>query len=354
MNYRNFDRILLHWNQTQNNRQMPWKGEKNPYKIWLSEVILQQTRVEQGLRYYHNFIENYPTVTDLANAEEKKVFKLWEGLGYYSRCKNLIQTAKTVSTEFNGKFPDTYEVILKLKGIGPYTAAAIASFAFDLPHAVIDGNVFRVLSRIFGIREPIDTTAGKKLFTALAEKLLDKEQPGLYNQAIMDFGATVCKPSNPLCNKCPFRNKCVAFQKGLIETLPVKSKKIAVRTRYFYYFLPAYRNQLPVRERLGRDIWQHLYEFPIIETDAETDTGKIIKKAVQNGWMDKAATPCISPVFSQKLSHQLIKAVFISYKTKTRDTAFKNYQWVTPAVLQTLPFPKTITQYLNRFLASRE
>ena len=347
MNYKNFARILTHWDQEQNNRQMPWKGEKNPYKIWLSEVILQQTRVEQGLKYYHNFIENYPTITDLANAEEKKVFKLWEGLGYYSRCKNLLHTAKTISTALNGKFPDTYEAILALKGIGPYTAAAIASFAFDLPHAVIDGNVFRVLSRLFGIREPIDTTAGKQLFTALAKKLLDKDQPGVYNQAIMDFGATVCKPSNPLCDECPFRNQCVAFQKGLIEELPVKSKKIAVRTRYFYYFLTNYKNLLPVRERLGKDIWQHLYEFPMLETAVETDTAAIIEKAIQNGWVDNASGPRISSVFSQKLSHQLIKAVFISYKARARSAAFEPYQWVTPVTLQTLPFPKTITQYLK-------
>jgi A/G-specific adenine glycosylase len=200
-----FTKQLLHWNSTQNNRQMPWKGEKDPFKIWLSEIILQQTRVDQGRAYYDRFVSTFPNIKKLASASEKKVFKLWEGLGYYSRCKNLIATARFITKEKQGKFPETYEEILSLKGIGPYTAAAIASFAFNLPHAVVDGNVFRVLSRFFGIDIPVDNSNGKKIFSKLAESLLNSRQPGIYNQAIMDFGAVICKPQNPLCLSCPLK-----------------------------------------------------------------------------------------------------------------------------------------------------
>src|SRR5450432_3260301 len=194
-----FTKKLLKWNLGSNTRTMPWKGEKDPYKIWLSEIILQQTRVEQGLGYYQKFIKAFPTVQQLAKAPQEKVFKLWEGLGYYTRCKNLIASALFISKDRKGKFPTDYESILGLKGVGPYTAAAIASFAYNLPHAVIDGNVFRVLSRYFGISTPIDSPDGKKLYALLANELLDKQEPGLYNQAIMDLGAVICKPQQPLC-----------------------------------------------------------------------------------------------------------------------------------------------------------
>ncbi|MBZ4189721.1 A/G-specific adenine glycosylase [Niabella beijingensis] len=349
MIHSHFSQTLLFWNRTENKRIMPWKGIRDPYKIWLSEIILQQTRVDQGLKYYENFITRFPSVDDLARAEDQEVFKLWEGLGYYSRCKNLILTARKISFERNGRFPDTYEEILKLKGIGPYTAAAIASFAFRLPHAVIDGNVFRVLARIFGIREPIDTTAGKKQFTTLANQLLDKKNPGIYNQAIMDFGAVVCKPAAPECEQCPFNTVCVAYKKELVNLLPVKVKKTAVRTRYFYFFLPAHRNTFPVRERLNRDIWQHLYEFPLIEAAAEMTPEALLRAAVKNGWLEKGAAAAISPVFTQKLSHQLIKSVFVSCRLRAKGTGFNDYRWVKKDLLQTLPFPKTITRYLDNF-----
>ncbi|MGJ7030784.1 A/G-specific adenine glycosylase [Niabella hirudinis] len=328
---------------------MPWKGVKDPYKIWLSEIILQQTRVDQGLKYYENFIHNFPTVHDLAQADEKKVFKLWEGLGYYSRCKNLIITARKISEEHNGRFPDSYEAILQLKGIGPYTAAAIASFAFNLPHAVIDGNVFRVLARVFGIREPIDTTVGKKIITRLAEQLLDKQAPGTYNQAIMDFGATVCMPANPNCRQCPFQNHCIAYKEDLVTLLPVKTKKTAVRARYFYFFLPVYRATVPVRERLGKDIWQHLYEFPLIEKTTQTPPGEIMQEAVRKGWIKKDTKTAISPVYTQKLSHQLIQSVFISYQLREKSGCFEGYGWEKTRALKTLPFPRTITQHLDNF-----
>ena len=224
-----FTKKLLRWNKKYNRREMPWKGEKDPYKIWLSEIILQQTRVEQGWNYYLKFINTFPSVQQLAHASDTKIFKLWEGLGYYSRCKNLIATAKIIDKEYNGEFPDSYEKILSLPGIGPYTAAAIASFAFNLPYAVVDGNVLRVLTRIGGIKTPADSTKGKTLLNKLALELLDKKQPGLYNQAIMDFGAVVCKPKIPACHDCIMQKNCNAYQLELVAELPVKEKKIVTQ-----------------------------------------------------------------------------------------------------------------------------
>ena len=244
---------------------MPWKGEKDPYKIWVSEIILQQTRVEQGLAYYNRFIKTFPTVHHLAKAPETTIFKLWEGLGYYTRCKNLIATAKYISKELNGKFPNKYDEILKLKGIGPYTAAAIGSFAFNLPHAVVDGNVFRVLARFFGIKTATDTTEGKKIFTALANELLDKKQPGIYNQALMDFGAMICKPQQPLCMECPLKTGCVAYLHDLITVLPIKEKTITKKPRWLYYIIIEHNGKVYVRKRSEKDIWQNLYEFVLLK-----------------------------------------------------------------------------------------
>src|SRR6202012_1293228 len=263
-----FTKILLKWHKGENSRKMPWKGEKDPYRIWLSEVILQQTRVEQGWAYYENFLTAFPTVHDLAIAPEQKVFKLWEGLGYYNRCRNLIATAKKIDSDYRGIFPSTYDEILALKGIGPYTAAAIASFAFNLPHAVVDGNVTRVLSRYFGITTPIDTTAGKKLYAELADSLLDKDQPDVYNQAIMDFGATVCLPRNPLCTTCVQNIDCQAWLHGWTGRLPVKEKSIQKKQRWFYYFIiEVGDDKVYIHQRTGKDIWEDLFEFVLREKD---------------------------------------------------------------------------------------
>src|ERR1700761_3117027 len=263
-----FTHILLKWHSGKNDRKMPWKGEKNPYRIWLSEVILQQTRVDQGWAYYEKFLEEFPKVHDLAHAPEQKVFKLWEGLGYYNRCRNLIATAKKIDAEYNGEFPNTYEEILALKGIGPYTAAAIAYFAFNLPHAVVDGNVTRVLSRYFAETTPIDTTAGKKLYSNLADALLDRERADLYNQAIMDFGATVCLPRNPLCADCVQREGCQALLKGMTAQLPVKEKNIVKKQRWFYYFIvETADDKVYIRQRAAKDIWESLFEFVLHETN---------------------------------------------------------------------------------------
>ena len=325
---------------------MPWKGEKDPYKIWLSEIILQQTRVEQGLNYYKNFIKTYPDIRQLARAPDKKTFKLWEGLGYYTRCRNLIATARYISNELKGKFPDSYEDIKALKGIGPYTAAAISSFAFNLPHAVVDGNVFRVLARIFGIDKPVDSSEGIKYFTALAEELLDKKQPGTYNQAIMDFGAVICKPQ-PLCSVCVFQKDCFAFQHNKINELPVKKKKIIIKKRWFYYLVLEYKNEIALQKRTGKDIWHGLYEFPLIEATHQCPVKKIIREAGKKKWLmnDNYTITSVSPLYKQQLSHQLIAGQFITLRVRQKPLSGKTWQWIDKKRMKPFPFPQFINQF---------
>ena len=345
-----FTRQLIKWNRDQNTRSMPWKGEKDPYKIWLSEIILQQTRVEQGLDYYQQFVHTFPTIGQLAKAPEEKVFKLWEGLGYYTRCKNLIATAKWIAKERKGKFPDTYEEILTLKGIGPYTAAAIASFAFNLPHAVVDGNVFRVLSRYFGISTPIDSTEGKKLYTQIAYELLDKKKPGLYNQAIMDLGAVICKPQQPLCAKCPQKKNCRAFQHDWMKTLPIKEKKLKKKTRWFYYFIIHTDGKLLVRKRNEKDIWENLYEFVLYESNELLIPGKKTLLAVLKKWFGKKTVSVtgISEIFRQQLTHQTIIGQFISVNIDMVPASLKDYELIKISAIKKHPFPKLITSYLGQ------
>lgn len=307
-----FQKGLMAW-FSQNHRPLPWKGEQNPYLIWLSEIILQQTRVEQGLPYFLRFKTAYPTVIDLANASEDEVMKNWEGLGYYSRARNMHQAAKFIAKQKAGHFPETYEEILALKGVGPYTAAAIASFAYNLPYAVVDGNVYRVLSRFFGIETPIDTTIGKKTFQHLAQELLDTKHPGDYNQAIMDFGATHCMPKAPNCAHCPLNKKCEAFQKGKVSTLPVKSKKLVKRERFFYYLVINFGEEVLIQKRTGKDIWQKLYEFPLIEKDGFVEEMQAIRNtAIWQNLIGKedVQISAISKPFKQVLTHQKIIAVF--------------------------------------------
>jgi len=326
---------------------MPWKGENDPYKIWLSEIILQQTRVEQGLSYYNDFIKAFPDIHKLAKASDERVFKLWEGLGYYSRCRNLLLTARYISKELKGKFPANYEDIKSLKGVGPYTAAAISSFAFNLPHAVVDGNVFRVLARVFGIDKPIDSTEGKKYFTALAGELLDKKQPGLFNQAIMDFGAVVCKPALPLCNDCVFKKHCIAFLNNRVYELPVKEKKIKIRKRWFYYLVLEYKNQIAIRQRIEKDIWQDLYEFPLIESVTESDKKTVLMKAEKKKWLIKKSYELItiSPLFKQQLSHQLIAGQFIKLKLKQKPLLNNDWLWIPFTKAGEYAFPQFINQF---------
>jgi A/G-specific adenine glycosylase len=345
-----FRKRLLKWNKDKNTRSMPWKGEKDPYKIWLSEIILQQTRVEQGWAYYEKFIRAFPSVHQLAKAPEKKVFKLWEGLGYYSRCRNLIATAKKIVQEYGGKFPTDYEEIRKLKGIGPYTAAAIASFAFNLPYAVVDGNVQRVLARYYGIATPIDTIAGKKIYMQLATALLDKKQPGIYNQAIMDMGAVICKPKRPLCEICVQQQDCVAFRNGWIGRLPVKEKAIEKKNRWFYYFIIETNDgRIYLRKRNKKDIWENLYEFVLWENNysiyqEDTEVADLVPKILGKA---KYIIRSISKIYKQQLTHQVIQGQFIIIRINRPLAALKEYTLVEKKKMNKYPFPKFITAWLR-------
>lgn len=343
-----FTHELLKWNKEKNHRQMPWKGEKDPYKIWLSEIILQQTRVDQGLAYYKKFLDKYPAIHKLAAAKDEKVYKLWEGLGYYNRCRNMLQAARHILKKRNGKFPESYEEILSLKGVGTYTAAAIASFAFGLPYAVIDGNVLRVLARVFGIKKPVDSAAGKKYFSQLAGELLDKKHPGLYNQAIMDFGASVCRPVNPACSECVFKNYCYAYQHNFTGKLPVKVKKQKIKTRWLYYLVPEYRSRFYISKRMGNDIWKNLYEFILSENNSELPVNMLLKQAEQKGLLQKGMyqVQSISPLYSQQLSHQHIRGRFIHIRL-VNPAKLPGIKAVYPKQLARYAFPKFIHAYLE-------
>lgn len=344
----------MQWHKSENRREMPWKGEKDPYKIWLSEVILQQTRVAQGMEYYNRFIKTYPTIKHLAAAKDQEVFKLWEGLGYYNRCKNLLYTAREVSVNRKGHFPDTYDEILALKGVGPYTAAAIASFAYNLPYAVVDGNVFRVLSRYFGLDTPIDSAEGKNLFTELAAKVLAKKEAGIYNQAIMDFGATVCKPFSPLCSTCSLQKNCKAYSEGSVNQLPVKEKTLLRKTRWFYYFVFEHDGKILIHQRSGKDIWQNLHEFYLLETEEPVKWDEVaVKKWLKDQiGISKAVVNEISPLSVQQLTHQQIKGQFISVQLESIPAFLKKYPWYSSKALQKMAFPKFITQFTLHFSAN--
>lgn len=328
---------------------MPWKGEKDPYKIWLSEIILQQTRVEQGWKYYEKFITFFPDINKLAAAKDEKIYKLWEGLGYYTRCKNLIETARFISKKLNGKFPGTFEDILSLKGVGNYTASAIVSFAYNLPYAVVDGNVFRVLSRVFGIKKPIDSTEGKKLFSQLAFELLDKEQPGIYNQALMDFGAVICKPKTPLCHNCILKDHCFAYKKGIVNKLPVKTKEIKITTRWFNYLLIVCNDKIYIRKRIGNDIWKNLHEFVLIETNTDASAKRLLARAEKEKILKKNSykVVSISPLYSQQLSHQKIKGRFIKIAIK-KELVLPGFKPVSLKQLSRHAFPRFLNAYFEK------
>ena len=343
-----FPQQLFNW-FAQNDRPLPWKGEPDPYPIWLSEIILQQTRVQQGLPYYERFHERYPKVKDLADAPEDEVMKMWEGLGYYSRARNLHATAKRIAYEMDGRFPDTYEGIRSLKGVGEYTAAAIASFAYGLPHAVVDGNVYRVLSRVFGIATPIDTTAGKKEFRALAGELLPEDRPAEYNQAIMDFGATHCTPARPKCFTCPMQAFCVAYRDDRVEKLPIKEKKLKKRNRFFHYLVVRRGENTFIRRRGPGDVWQRLYDFPLIErtellTRTEIATDPELEKLF--GFLPEISAASIP--FRQVLSHQKIQAKFFEIELPEAVRLPEN-DWIRVPYynLKNYAFPKIITRYLG-------
>ena len=343
-----FVKRLLDWNNT-NERSMPWKGEKNPYHIWLSEIILQQTKVEQGLKYYEKFIRHYPTIQSLASASENEVFKDWEGLGYYNRARNMHHTAKHIVSTYSGIFPATYDDILRLKGVGPYTAAAIASFAYDLPHAVVDGNVIRVLARFFGIEAAFDTTAGRKLFDEKAQNLLDLNNPATYNQAIMDFGATLCKPIAPLCEDCPMNRLCFAYQHDLVTQLPYKSKKIVKKTRFFNFLVFKTSDEVLIQKRSKKDVWQGLHDFVLLEEkelfsiphlqnhQSYKNWGQHIKGKLQLNYSD-----C-----QQVLTHQKIFARFFIIKCD-KLPIIQHYFPVKIKKIGSFAFPKLINFFLDK------
>jgi A/G-specific adenine glycosylase len=296
----------------QNKRDLPWRNTKDPYLIWLSEIILQQTRVEQGMEYYLRFAKEFPTVSHLAKAKSEKVMKLWQGLGYYSRARNLHATAKIISEKYKGKFPDEYTEVLSLKGIGEYTAAAITSFAFDKPYAVVDGNVYRLLARVFGIESPIDSSQGKKEFSSLAKELLDPQKPAIHNQAIMEMGAIQCKPVNPDCSVCVLNAMCFAYSKNRIGELPVKEKKTKVRNRYFNYVVLRHKGSIAINKRTEKDIWTNLYDFPLIETNTELSEDEFLRSKNWKTFIGKNlyTIKSVSAPYKHVLSHQKIYARF--------------------------------------------
>ncbi len=308
-----FSKILNHW-YSKNKRDLPWRETKNPYHIWLSEIILQQTQVKQGLPYYTTFIKEFPTVFDLAKAEEGQVLKLWQGLGYYSRARNLHATAKYIVADLNGKFPNNYNALLKLKGVGDYTASAIASICYNEEAAVVDGNVYRVLSRYFGINTPINTSKGFKEFKQLAQELIDTQNPSEHNQAIMEFGATQCKPQNPLCNSCPFQTSCVALEKKIINELPVKNKLNKVSKKFFNFIVILSKNDKTVLEkRKGKGIWENLYQFPLIESKKELNYEEFYTELQKSNLLKNATFECFlynHDEIIHKLSHQHLYTKF--------------------------------------------
>lgn len=320
-----FSSELINWYEL-NKRNLPWRETQNPYLIWLSEIILQQTRVDQGMPYYLKFVKKYPTIKDLAEASEDEVIKLWQGLGYYSRARNLHAAAKYILLYYAGKFPTQYKDVLNLKGVGEYTAAAIMSFAYDKPYATVDGNVFRVLSRIFGVEDFIDTGSGKKIFTTLANELIDQNHPAIYNQAIMDFGSLQCVPKSPDCLSCPFVSSCFAYNKGVVELLPQKKGKVVTRDRFFNYLDIRVREKSFLRKREDNDIWKGLYEFPLIETSSKMQFNDLASTFEYVKMLEGIKEIELVKVFESKhvLSHQIIFASFY----QLRVGSFKDERFV--------------------------
>lgn len=340
-----FSKKLLSW-YTENKRSLPWRDTKDPYKIWLSEIILQQTRVAQGLPYYLKFVEKFPTVFSLSKAKEQEVLRLWQGLGYYSRARNLHHCAKEVVEKFQGKFPNNFHDLQKLRGIGSYTAAAIASFSFHEPVAVVDGNVFRVLSRVFGIDKDISDPKTKKLFFDLGNKLISKVHPDEFNQALMEFGATHCLPKNPLCNECIFKKQCIANTQDLQTVLPVKSKKQKIRKRYFYYFVIRKGKKIMMRKRSEKDIWHGLFDFYLIESTKPKSIDKLLS---ENKVFKRIERSEVSKTYKHILSHQHLMTRFISVSSfEISSEQLKNgYTYYSLNALIKLPKPVLILQYLK-------
>lgn len=339
----------MHWHQHENFRQMPWKGEKSPYRIWLSEIILQQTRVEQGWAYYEKFINAYPDVNALAAASDAEVFKMWEGLGYYARCRNLLKAARKVVADHGGVFPADHAALLSLHGVGPYTAAAIASFAFGLPHAVVDGNVLRVLARYFGVGDSIDEPLVRKQLDQWAQSLLHQSDPGAYNQAIMDFGATVCKPASPACDLCPLSKICVAFNASRQDSLPVRTPKVPRRERWMYYLVVVSAGHIALCERTEKDVWRHLFQPILLETDAALEPLELIAHPLVEKMLHGSdiSLDQVSGIYTQLLTHQQISGRFLVIHPQDRPVLAPPYQWVPISHLGSVAFPRHIRSFFD-------
>ncbi len=342
-----FCNTLLKWYDL-NKRELPWRKTRDPYVIWISEIILQQTRVSQGLPYFSKFIESFPSLLDLANAQEEEVLKLWQGLGYYSRARNLHYTAKCIAEKYDGIFPSNYEDILSLKGVGNYTAAAISSFAFDLSLPVVDGNVVRVLSRIFGVETPFESFSGKKKFYDLAAKLLDNKRHSEYNQAIMDFGALCCTPKIPKCESCPFVSMCIAYNTNNINKLPVKLKKIKITNRFLNYLIINHEEQF-IFSKINKGIWKGMYQFPYIEVEKKINKNELFE---EENWKIffcdyKYKVIASSKVYLHKLSHQNIYATF--WFINVQNLNKKNFKCVSKQELMQLPIPRLIEKFINDY-----
>lgn len=339
-----FSNSLIHW-YLQNKRDLPWRNTTNPYLIWLSEIMLQQTRVAQGLPYFLAFTEAFPTVFDLAKADEEQVLKLWQGLGYYSRARNLHATAKYIAMELNGNFPENYKNLLQLKGVGEYTAAAIASFSYNEPVAVVDGNVFRVLSRYFNIDSDISDGKTKKEFQNLAQEVLPLDNPALFNQAIMEFGALQCVPKNPNCEDCIFSSSCGALRKKRVAKLPVKSKKTKVSNKFFNYLvLKDVTGNFVVKKREGKGIWENLYEFPLIETEELVSELDFMNQLAEMDFFDQKPNEIFvlhPQIIQHKLSHQNL---YIRFFQLNFDVKLPDSKLLTE--IEKLPFPIVIHNFM--------
>lgn len=340
---------LLQWYED-NKRDLPWRSTSDPYKIWLSEIILQQTRVNQGTAYYLRFVEKYPTITELATASEDEVLKVWQGLGYYSRARNLHQAAKAIRHSFKGLFPRKYEDIRGLKGVGPYTAAAIASFAYNLPYAVLDGNVMRVYSRLFGITDPIESMKGRKKLQHLADELLPKENSASYNQAAIELGALVCLPKNPHCTDCPLQIHCEAFAHKLTNKLPVKQLKAIKKVRFLNYLVIQSGQRVVIRKRSHNDIWKGLYDFPCIETTASASLQQLAEKSewINTFGKNKVAIQSVSGEYKHLLTHRKLLVTFIKLiLDKPIKPMPEGCEWINLRKLHLYAVPRVIDRYIS-------
>jgi len=342
-----------------NQRKLPWRGTHDPYKIWLSEVILQQTRVAQGLACYQRFVEAFPTVADLAQASGERVTRLWQGLGYYSRARNLHLAAQQVVERHGGRFPESYAGLRALPGVGDYTAAAVASLAFGLPHAVVDGNVYRVISRLLGISTPIDSGAGKREFASLAQALLDKARPALHNQAMMEFGATLCTPKSPQCGRCPVADACVALRSGRVDELPVKAKKIVQKDRFLVYLFITWGDSFLARQRGDDGIWARLHEFPGFEVEGPLTDSELLASepfaALTQGLAHELEA--IGPPLTHLLTHQRIWARFVELRLQgppPPEHPLGEYTWLSPSRSEDLAFPKLMLRFFDQRRQGRQ